>query len=175
MTGIGDRAGSPRRRRHRVWLLALCGGLVVGQPAVALSQTLRSPVGVAQIGGAFGEPVCQLVRSLQVSFGAFPGVAGIFTSLLQALGCSTPPPGTTPPTTSPATTTTVVSATTTTAAPPPTTNTTLGSGPTSSTTSTTLPACLPPDPNVPIPTTVPCIPTTTTTMHMGGTTTTTAP
>ena len=93
------------------------------------------------------EPICQLLRSVQAAFGSFPGVAPIFTSLLQAFGCTTAVPGTTT-TTFGATTTTVV----------PGTTTTLGTGTTGPTTSTSLPLCIPNNPST---TTVPCVTTTT--------------
>ena len=165
MASNGDRTAMARSRRNRLWLLAVCAGLVVGQPAVATSQPTGGPVGVTQLDASLREPVCQLLRSLQGTFGHLPGVAGIFTSLLQSFGCSdAPPPGTTTTTAGFPTTTTTMAPTTTTMDG---TNTT--SAPTSS---TTLPPCIP---NNPVPTTVPCVPTTSTTTPPGGTSTTTSP
>lgn len=144
----GDRAGSTKRRRHSLWLLAVCVGLLIGQPVAGIAQTGGGHVPVAQLDPAVREPICQLLRSVQTAFGSFPGVAAIFTGLLQSFGCSGGPTGTT---------TTTVIGTTTTAVPP---TTVVGpTSSTSSTTPTTLPPCIP---NNPVTTTVPCIPTTTT-------------
>ncbi|MDQ3643678.1 MAG: hypothetical protein M3450_19975 [Actinomycetota bacterium] len=162
MASNGGKTAMARSRRNRLWLLAVCAGLVVGQPGVATSQTTGGPFGVTQLDASLREPVCQLLRSLQGTFADLPGVAGIFTSLLQSFGCSdAPTPGTTTttavfPTTTmaPGTTTTTMDGTTTTTAP---------------TSSTTLPPCIPDNP---VTTTVPCVPTTSTTAPTGGTTTT---
>ena len=169
MAPNGDKTAMARSRRNRIWLLAVCAGLVVGQPAVATSQTTGGPVGATQLDASLREPVCQLLRSLQGTFGDLPGVAGIFTSLLQSFGCADgPTPGTT-------TTTAVFPTTTTTMAPGTTTTTTMdGTNTTSApTSSTTLPPCIPDNP---VTTTVPCVPTTSTTAPTGvPTTSTTAP
>ena len=144
----GDRTASAKRSRHRLWVLAVCVGLFVGQPVAGIAQTGGGQVPVAQLDPAVREPICQLLRSVQTAVGSFPGVAGIFTALLQAFGCPGAPTGTT---------TTIVMGTTTTAVPPTTVV-----GPTSSTsptTPTTLPLCIP---NNPVPTTVQCVTTTTT-------------
>ncbi len=144
----GDRTdSSPRRRRRALWAVAMCAGLVVGQPVATNAQT----------GGglppSIRDQICQVLRSTQSRLTSFPGVAGIFTGLLQSFGCSGGPAGTTTTTTFGPTTTTPPTGPTTTVVPPSTVV-----GPTSSTTPTTLPPCIP---NNPVSTTVPCVPITT--------------
>ena len=147
MGARGGGTGRSAQRRHRFWVLAVCAGLVIGQPITSGAQSVDGQIPQVQLDQSVREAICQAVRSVQAAFAGFPSVAGILTALLQAFGCSGTTPGTTSTTFAP--TTTVV---------PPTTTSTVGTGTTAPTSSTTLPPCIP---NNPVTTTVPCVTTTT--------------
>ena len=169
MAAGGDTSGRrTQRRRHRLWVLAACAGLVVVPPGAGLAQQAGSPGQVAQLDPSVREPICQALRSLQGAFAGLPGFDQLVNALLQSFGCAGATPGTTTTTTvvgttttttvvGTTTTTTVVGTTTTTLVPG--TTTTVGTGTTMPTTSTSLPPCIPNNPST---TTIPCVSTTTT-------------
>ncbi|MEW6155027.1 MAG: hypothetical protein AB1673_13735 [Actinomycetota bacterium] len=106
MGTTGDEAARVGRRR-KVWVIAVCAWLLIGQPQLAGSQDVDvdEQVAVSQIDPVAHEDICERLRSLQTTVGGFQTV-DILTSIEKLLDCSRLMPWTTTTTSSPPQTTT---------------------------------------------------------------------